>query len=92
MERFSGVMAESTVALLGPVPRKKPHFFFFYLKDTLSGVVFQITLTVIGRPKYAAEAGAVEIGIHPVFQSKQQHTYSPRCPPCIRSWSVTFRA
>lgn len=82
MKHFGGVTAESTVVLLGPVPRK-PRFFFFFLKDTLSGVVFQITLTVIGRPKYAAETGGVEIGIHPVFQSKQQHTYSPCCPPCI---------
>lgn len=33
MEHFGGVMVESTVALLGPVPCKKPHFFFFFLSE-----------------------------------------------------------
>lgn len=52
-----------------------------FLKDSRSGMVFQITLTVIGRPKYyAAESHGVEIRIHLVLQNKQQHTYSPHYP------------
>lgn len=51
------------------------------MKDNHSGMIFQITLTVIGRPKYyAAETHGVEIRIHLVLQSKQQHTYFPRYP------------
>lgn len=40
-------------------------------------MVFQITLTVIGRPKYyAAESRDAEIRIHLVSKSKQQNTFS----------------
>lgn len=43
-------------------------------------MVFQITLTVIGRPEYyAAETHGVEIKIHLVLKSKQQNTFTP--PP-----------
>lgn len=59
-------MLESTVALLGLVIF---FFFFFFLprKTVIQAWYFQITLTVIGRPKYAAETRRVQIRIHPAL-------------------------
>ena len=48
----------------------------FFLQDNHSGMVFQITLTVIGRAKYyAAETCGAEIRIHLVVKSTQQSTF-----------------
>lgn len=48
-------------------------------------MLFQITLTVIGRPKYyAADMRGAEIRIHLVLKSRQHHSFlAPPPPACL---------
>lgn len=53
-----------------------------FLEDARSAMLFEITLTVIGRPQtHAADTRGVEIRNHLVLQSKQQHNSFPLYPP-----------
>lgn len=74
-------MVESTVALLGLLGFFFFFFFFLPWKTVIQAWYFQITLTVIGRPKYAAETRRAQIRIHPPLQTQiTGHNFFFSCP------------